>query len=60
MSIQVVMKLDIEGSEHEVIPDLLLSGAFKNIDKTFIEWHWDRTTEEVSEENMAWQHDIRN
>ena len=33
------MKLDIEGSELEVIPDLLLSGALKNVDKIYVEWH---------------------
>ena len=41
---QVVMKLDIEGSELEAVPDLLLSGALQNVDKVFVEWHVDRIT----------------
>lgn len=36
---QVVMKLDIEGKEVEVLPDLLISGALGSVDKTFVEWH---------------------
>ena len=36
---QVVVKMDIEGSELEVMPDLLLSGAMKHIDLMFVEWH---------------------
>ena len=34
---QVVVKMDIEGSELEVMPDLLLSGAMKHIDLMFVE-----------------------
>lgn len=42
----VVMKLDIEGSEIDVIPDLLLTGAFAHIDVSMIEFHhlWQKTT----------------
>ena len=29
----------ISGSEIEVVPDLLLSGAFAHINATMIEWH---------------------
>ena len=36
------MKIDIEGSELEVVPDLVLSGALRNISKVFIEWHEDK------------------
>ena len=35
----VVMKMDIEGSELEVFPDLLVTGGFRNVDKVFMEWH---------------------
>ena len=36
---QVLMKLDIEGSEVEVIPDLILSESLQNIDVMMIEYH---------------------
>ena len=38
-SSQVVMKIDIEGTELEVVPDLLISGALRSVNKIFIEWH---------------------
>ena len=37
--VQVIMKIDIEGSELEVVPDLVFSGALRNTSKVFIEWH---------------------
>ena len=37
------MKLDIEGSEVEVIPDLIVSGALSQIDLVFLEWHQHKT-----------------
>ena len=41
------MKMDIEGSEIEVLTDLLLTGAFLTIDNTIIEFHdWLVNTEE--------------
>ena len=33
------MKIDVEGSEAELLPDLLLSGALMNASKVFTEWH---------------------
>ena len=36
---QVLMKLDIEGSEVEVIPDLILSESLQSIDVMMIEYH---------------------
>lgn len=36
---KVVMKLDIEGSEYVVMPDLILSGAMCGIDFIFGEFH---------------------
>ena len=33
------MKMDIEGSELEVLPDLLWSGAIAHIDTALIEFH---------------------
>lgn len=37
----VMMKLDIEGSEVDVVSDLLFSGSLKHVDVTMIEWHHD-------------------
>ena len=36
---QVLMKLDIEGSEVEVIPDLILSDSLQSIDVMMVEFH---------------------
>ena len=36
---RVLMKLDIEGSEYEVLPALMESGALCHIDTIFLEWH---------------------
>jgi len=35
----VVMKLDVEGMEMELVPDLVMSGALSHIDNIYIEWH---------------------
>ncbi|CAB4065656.1 unnamed protein product [Lepeophtheirus salmonis] len=35
----VLLKMDIEGSELEVLTDLLLTGALSTINLTFVEWH---------------------
>ena len=35
----VVMKMDIEGSELEVLTDLLVSGALQHIDLAMVEYH---------------------
>ncbi len=35
----VLMKMDIEGSELEVVPDLLVTGALRHVNVTMIEWH---------------------
>jgi len=35
----VIMKLDVEGKEMEVIPDLVLSGALAHIDTLHVDWH---------------------
>jgi len=41
----VIMKLDVEGREMEIIPDLLLSGAIAHIDTLHVDWHL----------NLKWQ-----
>ena len=33
------MKLDVEGSEIEVVSDLILTGAFQHVDAVMTEWH---------------------
>ena len=35
----VVMKLDIEGSEVDVAPDLFFAGSLQHLDAIMIEWH---------------------
>jgi len=36
---QIVMKMDIEGSEVDVIPDMLFTGGFQYINTIMVEWH---------------------
>ena len=33
------MKMDIEGSEVDVIPDLIFSGGLEHINRIMVEWH---------------------
>eukprot|EP01134_Creolimax_fragrantissima_P007967 CFRG7967T1 len=35
----VIMKVDIEGSENDLIFDLAMTGALQHVDAAFIEWH---------------------
>ena len=35
----IVLKLDVEGSEYEIINDLLQTGSFKRIKELYVEWH---------------------
>ena len=35
----VIMKLDIEGKEVDVVPDLMMSGALSSVDLIMAEWH---------------------
>ena len=42
----VLMKMDIEGSELEVVPDLLVTGAMQHVNVTMIEWHWNITAKD--------------
>ena len=44
----VIMKMDIEGSEVEVLTDLLLSGAMAHIDATMVEFHTRLARDKVS------------
>jgi len=36
---KVVMKLDVEGLELEIIPDLLFKGALVHVDRLMVDWH---------------------
>jgi len=38
----IVVKLDVEGMEHEVIPELISSGAICHVDEFFLECHYSR------------------
>jgi hypothetical protein len=35
----IIMKLDVEGSELEVMEDLILTGGLAPINRTLVEWH---------------------
>ncbi|KAK3241562.1 hypothetical protein CYMTET_48678 [Cymbomonas tetramitiformis] len=35
----VLVKMDVEGEEHFVLPKLLMSGLFCELTKLFVEWH---------------------
>jgi FkbM family methyltransferase len=37
---EIILKLDIEGAEYEVLPDLISSGALGMVDKLYIEFHY--------------------
>ena len=36
---KIVMKMDIEGSEVDVMPDLIFSGGLQHINSIMVEWH---------------------
>ena len=36
---KVLMKMDIEGSEIDVIPDIIFTGGLQYVNKLMIEWH---------------------
>jgi hypothetical protein len=42
----IVVKMDIEGAESSVLPRLVMTGAFCNIDEIVIEYHWTEFSEE--------------
>ena len=51
---QVVMKMDIEGSEVDVIPDMLFTGGFQYVNTLMVEWHerLERLEERKSAQNQ--------
>ena len=38
---RLLMKLDVEGQEYRILPDLMLSQSFCLLNKVFLEWHPD-------------------
>ena len=50
----VLMKIDIEGSELDVVSDLLLSGSFKHVDLAMIEWHHDLMKDFTHRKKTIW------
>ena len=36
---QIVMKMDIEGSEVDVMPDLIFTGGLEHVNNIMVEWH---------------------
>lgn len=42
---QVVVKMDCEGAEYQIIPELKKSGDMRNIDAMMIEWHGNQPKE---------------
>ena len=56
----VMMKLDIEGSEVDVVSDLLFSGSLKHLDVTMIEWHHDLMNHSIFRTKTIWVSDIIN
>ena len=50
----VVMKIDVEGLEHEMVPHLVLTGALCKLHTVFYEPHlWGRVTSEGGVEDQA-------
>jgi len=50
----VVMKLDVEGKEMEVIPDLVLSGALAHIDTLHVDWHLGANWQDPEAQKTKW------
>jgi FkbM family methyltransferase len=48
----ICLKLDIEGSEYDVIADLLNSGAIRFIDEIYVEFHYDKANIPVERHNF--------
>ena len=35
----IILKLDVEGEEYRIVPDMIESGAFQYVNELWIEWH---------------------
>jgi FkbM family methyltransferase len=40
----IICKFDIELAEYYVLPHMIKNGSIEYIDKLFIEWHWNKST----------------
>ena len=51
---RVVMKMDIEGSEVDVIPDLIFTGGLQFINSIMVEWHerLEKLTERIESQKI--------
>ena len=61
---QIMMKMDIEGSELEVIHDLILSGSFLHIDYIMVEWHsrisgMEKRKKQMEKESLLLRYDLK-
>jgi FkbM family methyltransferase len=49
----IVMKMDIEGSEYEVLPKMIEDGSIEYIDVLYIEWHdWQIKNKTIETQNL--------
>lgn len=54
---KIVLKLDVEGSEYEIIEDLNKSGLLKSVDLIIMEWHYrgyESLTEILEKNGFIW------
>jgi len=51
----IVLKMDIEGAEYRVIPEMLNRGLFKRIRKAYMEWHDPRRYGRWCRRKIQWQ-----
>ena len=56
----VLMKIDIEGSELDVVSDLLFSGSLRHVDVAIIEWHHPIMKDSVHRKKTIWVSVLRN
>ena len=50
----VLMKIDIEGSEVDVVSDLLFSGSLRHVDVAIIEWHHPIMKDDIHRKKTIW------
>ena len=55
---RVLMKMDIEGSEIDVIPDVIFTGGLQYVNKLMIEWHSRNEKQEGRKETHNHLHDV--
>ena len=55
---RVLMKMDIEGSEIDVIPDIIFTGGLQYVNKLMIEWHGRLEKQEGRKQTHKILHDV--